>query len=72
MKYTEDNPLTDYLPRIVKKKRCNALDDDGNPCKNKALIETTIHSDPEIQPIWVHVNLCEVHAWSIDLKCVGI
>jgi hypothetical protein len=52
------------LPRkINKKRRCQALDEDGNRCKKQAKMEIDIHYNPELYeyPTWGVLYFCEEH-----------
>jgi len=67
-------PYSNKLPKRSRRKRCQALDNDGNRCRKMAVLETRIFNDAEIrfddEPYWVRVHLCEEHAPETDLKAI--
>lgn len=67
----ETKSLSDKLPRKVKGiHQCQALDDDGNKCKNKATIEQYYFGEHEHYSFtnvasWIIVKFCDTHGEKI-------
>lgn len=60
---TKKKYLSEMLPRKVKGEKCCALDDKGERCKNKAIVECYYFGDMESERVdWVRVTFCENHA----------
>lgn len=64
---------SDRLPRKSSGKICQALDMNGNKCRRKATIETSVHCDSEVYygsngNLWVAIHLCEKCAKEYNAK----